>query len=276
MKTFLATTDFSENSKGGIRLSIHLAQLTGFKLRFIYVSPLIAKVSKPPKKDKTVYNDLIEKLKKFVSNIYMEMQLKPSGEEEYVVIEGAKADSSLLYYCEECEDISYICISTIGASGLGKFMGTIASHLIAKSPIPILVVPADYQPQPVDLLLYATDLKNYTDEIKQVVAFAEPLQAKVEALHLVSIQAQAPDEETVKALQKTVNYEVDFQIKEKDIVLPMIDHLKKQIALQKPSMLILFTDQHRSLFQKIFLSSLSEDLAFQPTIPMLIFNKYTE
>ncbi|QNL49392.1 universal stress protein [Olivibacter sp. SDN3] len=276
MKTLLATTDFSENSKGGIRLSIYLAQLTDFKLRFIYVSPLIAKISKPPKKDKAVYDDLIEKLKQFVAEVYKEMKIAPFQEEDYVVIEGAKADSSLLHYCEEQEDISYICISTIGASGLGKFLGTIASHLISKSPIPILIAPANYQPQPINLLLYATDLKNYSDEIKQVVAFAKPLQAKVEALHLVSLQAQAPDEETIKMLQETVNYKVDFQIKEKDIVSPMIDHLKKQIALQKPSMLILFTDQHRSLFQKIFLSSLSEDLTFQPTIPMLIFNKYLE
>ena len=45
------------------------------------------------------------------------------------------------------------------------------------------------------------------------------------------------------------------------------------IKKTKPSMLIMFTEQNRTLFQKIFLSSKSADYSFNPKIPLLVFNK---
>lgn len=273
MKTLLVTTDFSKNSKAGIRLAIHATKLADINLRFLYVSPLIAKAGNPPKKDKTAYKDLSLKLKRFVTDVYHEMELVPP-EHDCIVVDGVNADSSILHYCEDRPEISYICISTTGAGGIAKFLGTITSRLIAKSPVPVLIVPANYQPQPINLLLYATDFKNYLEEVKLVVSFAELFNAKVEAWHLIPMESRAPDEEKISSLKKAVDYKVDIHIKEIDVLLPIADHLKNQIELQKPAVLVMFTNQQRSPFEKIFLSSLSEDLAFEPTIPILVFNKY--
>jgi hypothetical protein len=40
--------------------------------------------------------------------------------------------------------------------------------------------------------------------------------------------------------------------------------------IRKPSVLIMFTNQQRTFFQKLFLSSKAEELSFQAKVPLLV------
>jgi len=270
MKTILVPTDYSENSKSGMRFAIHMAITSQFKLQFIHVMPLISiavdQVSENEnKKEKAI-------LKDFVDVLYQEIGVE-SDNYDCTIIKGLTVDAALLYYCSRKKDIAYVCMGTEGASGLNKLLGTNAGNMITKSSVPVLIIPPNYQFSPLTVILYASDFKNYMEEIKQVVAFAKLFHAKIEALHFQTSQAQFPDEKRIEHLQQVVDYEIHFRVEPRDVLDPLINQLQKQIELLKPSLLVLFTEQHRSFLQKIFLSSMSEELAFRPSIPLLVFNK---
>lgn len=271
MTTILVPTDFSENAKGGMRLAIQMAKHPDIRLLFIHVSPLVYKIDEDLDYENSnlTKDDQSEELKTFVDACYEEMKMEPKHY-DFTIISGLRADVALLNYCLKRKDISYIAISTRGASGINKLLGTNTGNLVAKSYVPVLVVPPDYKTRPIDLVLYASDFKHYLEEIKHVVSFARLFKAKVEALHF---QTALPDQNSFGMLAQTVDYDVHFRIEQKDVLHSLISQLEKQVALIKPSILVLFTEQHRSFIQKVFLTNLAENLAFHPTIPILIFNK---
>ena len=53
----------------------------------------------------------------------------------------------------------------------------------------------------------------------------------------------------------------------------LISNIESVIRKSKPSMMIMFTQQNRSFFEKIFMSSKSADYSFNAKIPLLVFNK---
>ena len=64
-----------------------------------------------------------------------------------------------------------------------------------------------------------------------------------------------------------------MNIKNTDVAETMIANLEKALKKSKPSLLIMFTEQNRTLFQKIFLSSDSAEYSFNAKVPLLVFNK---
>ena len=76
-----------------------------------------------------------------------------------------------------------------------------------------------------------------------------------------------------RGVKKEYGYPVNLHIEQSDAVHSLVQNLQKQIEVLKPSIAIMFTDQGRSLFQKIFLSSKAEQLSFELKIPLLVFHK---
>lgn len=175
-------------------------------------------------------------------------------------------------YCREHKDINYICIATRGAGKLNKLPGTHTGNLITKSPVPVITVPKNYRKHSVKRILYTSDLHHYEEELKKVVAFARPLRAPIKVLHISSPNDEVPDEEIIKKLtKKKIHYARDIQFKEGRYSL--LPDLQKQIQILRPSLVVMFTDQHRNFFQKILFPSKAEQLSFGIKIPLLSFNK---
>ena len=122
--------------------------------------------------------------------------------------------------------------------------------------------------------MYATDLRNYASEVKRVVAFAEPLKTKIEVVHFTWPDEVKFDEKTLEtAFRKQSKYGLKLIFEKNDGVHSIVENLQKQISKKKPSVVIMFTNQKRTFFQKIFLSSKAEELSFEVTVPLLVFNK---
>jgi nucleotide-binding universal stress UspA family protein len=276
MKKILVTTDFSANSKAGIRFAIRWATKQKVELVFIHVANIV----RMPRWTDSYYEIFAgremhryrELLEKFIAGIYKQMKVVP-GKHSFVIIQGVSADVAILDYCRS-NKVDYICISTRGAGGLVKIFGTNTGNLITKSKVPVLAVPKNYKAEGFKKILYATDFRNYKNEIKKVVDFAQPLKMAVDILHVYWPGGDMPDE---NALQKTLKQETgqSFRLRfiQKDPGFTVIQLLKSQIASQRPSVVILFTNQERTFFQKLFGSSTAEKLSFDSKVPLLIFNK---
>lgn len=277
MKKIIVPTDFSVNSKSGVQFAIHWATQQKLELVFIHVLYVLraTRWSESYFEKYAAQEEAFCKIKfeKFISGIYRNMNVKP-GRHSIIIVQGISPDVTIQDYCMRNSDIDYICISTRGAGKFKKIFGTNTGNLITKSPVPVLAVPKTYRISAIKNLLYATDFRNYSEELKKVVDFASPFKATVEVLHFTWPNEIVFDEKTIEAaFKKKYKYGLKIRFEKNDAVQSLIENLQNQIKIIKPSVVIMFTNQQRTLFQKIFLSSKVEELSFEAKVPLLVFNK---
>ena len=93
-------------------------------------------------------------------------------------------------------------------------------------------------------------------------------------LHLTTVLENTTDLRDIeKAVAKIAAYHIDFNITNRNPNESLITDIETAIKKKKPSMMIMFTEQNRSWFDKIFLSSYSAEYSFNAKVPLLVFNK---
>jgi nucleotide-binding universal stress UspA family protein len=274
----LVPTDFSDNSKAGLKFAMQWSLQQKIELIFIHVFHLIRLPQWTDEDfDRYISNQksyYANQLNQFSRNIYKSSGIN-RGKYSCVALYGVSPDISIMDYCREQGDINYICIATRGAGKLDKLFGTHTGNLITKSPVPVIAVPKNYRRRKqISSLLYATDFVNPEPELKRVFDFARPLHASVTMLHLAWPDDVPPDR---KATEKKLlgKHKIDFRLKiaTTDLIRSLHQDLEAQAGILKPSMIIMFTNQRRNLFQKIFFASKSEQLSFATKVPLLVFKK---
>jgi nucleotide-binding universal stress UspA family protein len=275
MIKILVPTDFSINSRAGMRFAIHWSQVQKIELVFFHmfhqsVMPGNINYKEYLRKKEC---DSINKLQQFVSGLYNSMHCQP-GKFSCVAVPGTSADISVMDYCRKHNDLDYICISTHGAGGINRLFGTNTGNLITKSPVPVIAVPKEYRSKQVRHVLYVTDLLDYSEELKKVEHFTRPFEANIEVVHLSWPGEILPGKEILeKSHLKNFPYGRELKIEKVDFTRSLIKNLQEVIYKSKPSLIIMFTDQHRNLIQKILFPSKAEQLSFKTKIPLLTFQK---
>jgi nucleotide-binding universal stress UspA family protein len=277
MKKILIPSDFSENSKAGFRFAVQWSTIQNIEFVFLHVlhmsrpvewtDPYFLQSSEREKRSTR------EKLENFVAHMYDEIRIKQENC-SCVVVEGYSVEGGIIDYCNECGDIDFICMSTHGARNFTRILGTNTAGVIATSKVPVIAVPEDYQPQPFKQVMFAADFHNYKKELKQVIEVARTFNAPVEVLHVSWPDELLPDEEIIEqGIKMEFDYPVSLHIEKSNATHSLVHDLQKQIELSKPSLAIMFTDQSRTLFQRIFLSSKAKEVSFDLKVPLLVFNK---
>ena len=276
MSKILVTTDFSDNSKTGICFAIQLASQAGYELIFYNAVELLKPTSWSPDRYKKYAAGEIEqhqnKLEQFITTICKKNNLSPVKYKCVAEI-GLGFESQLALYAKKIK-ADFICISTKGAGNIAKLFGTNASAIITTSSVPVLVVPHSYRIKPIVNILYASDLQNLGKELKTIGKFANPLKAKIEVIHYdYLIHLEDYKTKFGKIQSKYSSENITLQFKKLDIEYPLTHHIQRDIKKSKPTLMVLFTKQNRSWFDRLFLSSQAADLSFDTKIPMLVFRK---
>ena len=278
MNKILVTTDFSTNSKAGLRFAIQLASQHKYELTFFHsyyiMKPTSWKDAAFAANEEKEIIDIQKRLNQFVESVYK--SVKVVSKNKICVIKSAvDTNSNIKEYADE-NKFNFICISTRGAGTLKKIFGTNTSNLINHSTVPVFAIPHNYRPSKITSILYSSDLVNLEGELKNVVAFAKPIKAKVELLHYTSPLENILDSKLIEIIVKKLSkYDIKLNIKNTDFAETMILNIETAIKKTKPSMMIMFKQQNRSFFDKIFLSSKSAEYSFNAKIPLLVFNKYS-
>lgn len=277
MKKVLVPTDFSVNAKAGIRFALQWASQENIELVFIHVLHILrasrwtnSYFIKYAEQEELVCND---KFEKHITEMLKKFEGK-APKYSKVVINGIAPDLSILDYCRKHSDIDYVCLSTRGAGKVERIFGTNTGTLITKSDIPVIAVPKNYKVSKIQKIMYASDFKNYEAELTQVVDFAKPLKATLDVLHFSWPNEDDINAKKLEAEAKTKHqYKVNILFESYKAINGTLTNIKQQISLKKPSVLVMFTERNRTLFQKIFQPSKTEQLSFQLKVPLLIFNK---
>jgi len=275
MKKILVTTDFSTNSSSALLFAAQLATQTPLDLTFIYVQNLMKPTVWSDSTFEVYKHEETEKaeqeLRAFVNTVYEHTNL-PIDSLHYVVADNDSPAKGTMDYALE-HGFDYICISTRGASTLKKIVGTNTATLIKHAETPVITVPMHYQAKQIQHILYASDLKNIQTEMQKVVEFAKPLDAKVELLHFNTLSESLDSTEIQATIQKFSDYKVEIHLENSDYVKPLVANIQTAILNAGTDMLVMFTDQNRTFFERVFLSSKAADYSFESTVPMLTFKK---
>lgn len=276
MEKIVVTTDQSPNSKAAIRFAIKLAKQRGADLVILHVYHLL-KPFKWSEHAFAAYTDSFrkkkaEELSAFVAGIYRGIHEADIRYQLVLVYNDDVVDGILDYIGKH--HCSYVCISTRGAGTLKKIFGTHTANLISRSTIPVLSIPSAYRLKELKHILYASDMTDYENELKKVVDFARPIRASVAMMHISYPYEFAFDKELEEAtLQEKTAYPVSLLTPKRDITHALLEDMDEAIRVNRPSLLVLFTHQSRSMFEKLFFPSSAREYSFYGKIPLLTFNK---
>lgn len=272
----LVPTDFSVDSKAGIRFAIQLASQNKSFLIFYHCTELLKPTRWSDEKYESYVNKELEsarnKLFKFVSEIYKKTGIT-KRKFECIVQQGSYVHRSVINYAIEIK-ASFICMSTRGAGRFKKVIGTNASEILTTSPIPVFVIPKTYRRAPITNILYSSDLDNLRAELKQVKNFTRLLKAKISVYHYdYLLEVGETKKKLVKVVKRFKIPGVKFNFQKLNLEQPLAQHLMKDARKSKASLVVLFTNQNRGWFDKLFLSSKSAEVSFDSKVPLLVFHK---
>ncbi|HEY0656479.1 MAG TPA: universal stress protein [Chryseosolibacter sp.] len=276
MKKVLVTTDLSVSSKAGIRFAIQLAKQAGSTLIFYHGT----EINKPTRWTDEKFNDYVqeergkarEKVDQFVRAIYKDSGIRPGSFE--IVIERVISFTDSIVNFAAANNIDFICMSTRGAGKLKRLVGSNTSAIIKTSPVPVFAIPVSYRQTAIKEILYASDLNALSSELATVKDFAAQVKAKVTVLHydyLYQLEEVRAKFDKLTKQEKTPG--VRFHLEQFNIENSLSLHLKNAVRKFDPSLVVLFTNQDRDWFERLFLSSKSAEISFGTKKPLLIFGK---
>jgi len=277
MKKILVTTDLSPASQAGLRFAFQLANQQQ-ELELICFHCFQAMIPSAQNRERVSPSleeqakAQLDQLQEFVASVLQPMGIKV-GKYRCTVVEDLSPETAILNFAVQ-EAVDAICISTRGAGNVLKIIGTNTSRILLKSPIPVLVVPDGYHTHAIDRVLYASDLENLEREMAEVVAFAEPVGAKIDLAHIFHPSIVGDDPESLRqtleknhpALDRVLFEPIDVE----SSFAPQLDRLVHKI---KPDVVVFFSRTNLSWFDKVFSTKRSEAFSFITTVPMLVFRK---
>jgi len=274
MGTLLVTTDLSENSKAAVKFSFQLANQGGYKLVFLHVTEIL----KPVKWTEEFYQSFEQKelqgLEQQLKTFVMEISAGTGStliNPDYVIHNSASVIANVVHYAAQ-HQVSYICMSRKGGGNSLKLFGSITASMLEKSTIPVIAVPEDYTAMPVHSICYASDLANLNGELQEVKKIAGAVNAKVTLLHFSNAVDGSDAEKRIDAAGSDL-VDVDVHVEPANLEVALSDRLAQSVETFKPGLLVMFTRQNRSFFERLFLSSISAEFAGNTTVPLLVFCK---
>lgn len=276
MKKILVTTDFSASSRSAIYFAIQLASQDSCSLTFFHSYHVLMPTSWNDKVfesfEKSEIFKIEKKLERLVESIYKRSGLK-RGDHHYVISKSLSPEKNIIEYAAG-NSFDFICVSRRGQAVHRNIFGTITSGLINKSTVPVIAVPPNYKPSKLSKLLYISDLTNLDKEIIRIISFSEQLKLELELLHFrVPSDHNLDDNLIDKASKKFLGHQIKLHLRDFNFSETLVKNIDKVISASKPSMVVMFTQQHRDFFSRLFLPGVTPSYAFKARIPLLIFPK---
>ncbi len=276
-KTILVPIDFSTNANNALRYAIKFAEITKSKI-VVFHSNYIPSMF-PTKQLKQIHEQSEGRkqlmLEYNVNSLCKKYKLKKPTTISYLVKRETHVINNILSAVETSK-AGLLIMGTHGATGFKKAtFGSNTSGVIAKSQVPVLAIPKGYKFKKIETIVYASDLKNLSRELKMLVPIAEPFGAIIEILYL-DYWEKGIDEKTQNEidtiLKKHPYKKIQFVHKKVSIEKSMAEYLKKYSKRSGSSVLAMFPE-NQNFFESLFFSSITEKLSFNLKRPLLSIRK---
>ncbi|NHF59610.1 universal stress protein [Flavobacteriaceae bacterium TP-CH-4] len=277
MKNILYATDYSKNSIAALKLAHKLATRMGCKLIVMHVfDPPLSLASTVSmtyvKKETRLFVEHRDKLKAFcLDHLGDEWE---NADLNIVVDENVSATDSILENIVKL-DVTMVVVGTKGASKLKEFLlGSTTKALIRKAPSAVLAVPETSEVAQIENIIYASDFENSDIfAIHRLVKIAEPFQATIKLLHIVSgKQGQAKEqmEWFKEILKRKVSYpKIEFHLRSSE---DLLFELQTFLKTEKADMLAMLEREKKGIFGKLIHRDKVMQTVSETTVPLLSFS----
>lgn len=222
--------------------------------------------------DQTEKEKLMVQLTGLVEEVQTEIPIG-SIDVRYHLENSFVSESAIIDYAVN-QQMDFICISRTGMGKSSKIFGSHTSNLIRQSPVPVIAVPPNYTMQPIERICYASDFSGLRKETQQVLEFAHPLGAQVDLLHFaVPSDAMYDQKELQQSLLQAKDSGINLLMENFDFNDSLIGNMDRIVSQLQPSLFVMFTQQNRTFFEKLFLSNISADYSSLNKFPLLVFKK---
>ena len=272
MQTILVPTDFSENANNAMRYALEIAEQTGTSITALYV------VYPNEGVDNNMYaaffiDDYVQQRLDGMKEWVTKFTGRESLEEVDIRLE-CKVGFPVGTICQMAEDLgaSLIVMGTTGATGLyGVLLGTTTAGVLSRSKMPVFVVPPKAVFQNAARFALATDFKMPVSKAAMQV-MREVLYLQHTGLNIVHVSGEgghSPDAKQERALsEKLGTIPHDFHYLHDHNIVQAIHNFLESTDCNG---LVTVAHDH-SLLQCLFTKSVSQSLAKQTTVPMLVLH----
>lgn len=270
MKTILVSTDLSAAGNNAVKFAVHCAADISCNL-VVFHSPNMPAFK--PTIEEAEFLQLrreteeaqLKNLDAMVTKIYEDLGLKRNGESVKVAVKIKAFAGDAIIEAAKDHHADLIIVGTHGATGL-KMLGSITNEVIFKAETPVLAIPPQCEYKKIESMVYATDFRNTVNELRAIVPFASRLKTVIEVFNLDLGNGPILEE---KSLMKEVNYDKIRVVIQKEMKgTTLLEQLEQYMESRKPEIWVMFPEE-RSVFDKIFVRSKTEKLAYHARLPLL-------
>lgn len=273
ISNILLPTDFSEVANNALKFAADLAKKTNAQLHVLHVKQVPVLDTSFPTDTYQLYINEIEKASQEGLQKLDETWLKHEGiKYKTDSVTGFVNDEVLQY--SKANEIDIIIMGTTGASGLQEILiGSNAASVVARSEVPVFVIPPSASHIDFKHILYASD---YTEPefpaFARLVYLAELYGAKITVLHVRT------------DFDRYFNAANNFFTRNKDHIsadditivnaegMDITDAINKHIDEKAVDMVVL-AKHNRSFFDRLFHRSLSKRMTYHTRVPLLVLHK---
>lgn len=274
MQKILVPTDFSKNALKAITYASEVALKSGGTIYLMHViEPSINMTSMQSDSSRPkIVKERTSRLKIARDTV----EIIYPGLKVITHLAGGETAESIVNFSEK-ENMDILIMGTTGASGLKKFfMGSVASSTIADSSIPVLTIPAAYEPEePANILFATNQFEKETNILAPVINLSELFSATVHVVvfkekdgekHADLIYNEEQLNDYLQFLKE--NYpSVTFkgELLEGDDFETSLDEYSNKNGIDIVSMVT----YPKSFWERAFNKSATKQMAFHSTTPLL-------
>lgn len=264
MKKILVPVDFSETSENALFFACSLFGTSAVEITLLHIygtqsTALIMKsIDGVLIKDaKQKLHALVEKVKEKIPEVQLKTRLAKNYPVQSIVSLG------------DNDNYDFIIMGTKGASGLKEvFLGSVAGGVIAKSKVPVIVIPSTYAYRNIDTIVFALNnvqlLKSIS--LEPLLQLKKVNNSKINILHVADHQSSEINKslKEIKDLDATVVYTSSTGNINKDINDYLITHGAELLCLIRSK---------KDLIDRIFSDSVTLKQTFNSPLPLLVLHE---
>ncbi len=275
MLNILVPTDFSDLSKIAIRYALGMARKMNGKVTLLHVTDIGQHAASMRLRLHSLIDELVKIAEEDFAQLLDEMKKynKTGKPLKYKIEQGTSFSDTVSRYAKR-HKCNLIVMGTHGASGLKKVvMGSNTASMLEASRVPVLAVPAEATFKSLKSVVYATDGLSTLKELRAVLGVVGSEKPVVHIIHVTPdrTEASAIEAKIDKIVAKVGYKNVLVRILENNDPVPAIHEYVTKI---KVDMLAMFP-HHYGFFEKLFKRSVTKELSYQNTVPLLAFKSKT-
>ncbi|WP_099367685.1 universal stress protein [Sphingobacterium sp. 1.A.4] len=280
MRAILFPTDFSETATNAFLYALNIAKSIDAKIYvlYTYLEPVLSAThGGQPELLGEVYQTIelnqFEIYKKKTQVLHDMAEEQGINDVELVFLFEKGPVASVVKKIVEREKIHLVVMGTHGESGfLSKVIGTNTVNVIRTIQNPVLAIPPHAKYKEIKRTVFTSLFRDKDKSaMKEMLIMAKAIGAKIDILHILHNQNVSD------VMLHTENWRHEFPQEEIEyILLDEVESIETTILnyiIENNVDILGIVKRNRSFFDRLFSSSVSNNLAFHSKVPILVFHE---